>query len=102
MELEDFVRETIVRICLGVTQAQDDASGGTVNPAPADHTKATVDGTSMEYISFDLAVTAEKTKKGKGKISVAGFGGVGADVESKSIAVSRIQFRVPVQFAEPD
>jgi hypothetical protein len=93
VELKDFVTQTLLDILKGVSDAGlDQTVGRRIAPTEA-----------IVRVKFDVAVTAESTdtaKAGGGfKVAVLGIGAsAGADLgtASKNVAVTRIQFEVPV------
>lgn len=97
MNLQEFVRTTLVQLMKGVQEALDETAtlaGAAVNPrgTRAQSTEAT-------EVRFDVAVTVTSSTDGSGKahLAIAGIeiGGGGAK-HSHNEAVSRIQFGVPV------
>lgn len=102
IELRDFVKNTLVQIATGVSEANKEMHekhGGEYTQAPfrlhknlGDHAK------SMPGISFDVAVTASSgtADKAGAKISVTQIFGIGGSIEASSEDryVHRIQFVV--------
>lgn len=99
MELQAFIKTTLLEIMGGIRDAQKEWSettdnNGVINPAwdkaSEDHTKT---------VNFDVAVTAEtsaQTDAGAGiKVWGVGLGGSVSDTDRNS-SVSRIQFEVPI------
>jgi len=110
MELRSFISQALTQIVEGVVDAQE-ATGkhnACVNPAglmrstQAVSTDAIWDNKTNNYarmVSFDIAVTVEEGTTTNAKIGVvAGLLNLGAGGASanKELAVSRIQFSVPV------
>jgi hypothetical protein len=95
MELEAFIRESLVLIISGVHGAN------TRVEIPEGELKPFIllrgGGDRDNFVEFDIAVTSEKARGGKAGISVAGlnagFGGWGGSSEER---VSRIRFRVTI------
>ena len=118
MDLKDFVKESLVQISKGISEANEEleATGAMINPLNViintDKSQAygrtgkpayDVNGTSrvVEKVDFDVAVVAEagaQTKAGI-KLSIASIG-LGADGQSntKDKSESRIKFTIPVIF----
>jgi hypothetical protein len=108
MNIEDFVRETLVQITNGVTQAQRqlDPTGALVNPRMKaigkEHSIGEVymhAGEVVSFVEFDVAVGATEGKETKGGIGVvAGVIGLGSSgkSDSSSRSESRIKFKVPL------
>lgn len=110
MELEDFIKKSLVQIVTAVKTAQKEIedSGGAINPTgltfwPKQLTgeKFTDDGNITQNVHFDVAVTAVENKEIKGGIGVfVGAVGIGSQGESNvsTQAASRIKFTIPVLF----
>jgi hypothetical protein len=110
MELEEFVKSTLVEVVRGVTSAQEEmrGSGARVNPhmraISKEHSIGQPEGFGgqhVDYMNFDIAVTvqSEQEAKGGGGIKVMGLGvGVDASTGSSTSNVSRISFKVPLMF----
>lgn len=111
MKLGDFVRETIVEIVRGVSEAdaQVKSLAGIVNPPPRGSQGLSHIGSDpsspeggvrrLETVTFDVAVTVSSETGTRGGIAVvAGF--LGAASEGRSSKglenVSRVKFGVPV------
>jgi hypothetical protein len=136
MDLKEFVREALLQVVAGVTEAQHrTALGATINPRVAtkwvrpenghayeeldqDNIRAanliaTHQGGVADIIEFDVAITVESSDSSTSESEKKREGGLklhvlsaGIDIQSKSgesatesrSNVSRIKFRVPVQF----
>lgn len=112
MELREFIATTLSGIIDGVAEAQARARekgchvnpGGLMRSVKAVSENATWDNTTNNYtqmVSFDVALTVEEGKKTDARVGVvAGVFklGAGGASESKELAVSRVQFSVPVLF----
>lgn len=109
MELKDFVSKTLQEIVAGVKEAQENmVEGGEINPAypmirgGGKHTYLTgSNGSPLQNVEFDVAVTATEGKGTKGGIGVfVGSVGLGTQGQSESsnTSISRITFSVPVTF----
>jgi len=110
MDLKEFVSETLLSIIAGVTEAQEKAKelGAHVNPGGLTRNTKNLsdnsvwDNTTNNYaqpVSFDVAVTAEDSKKGGAKVKVlSGIlgGDIGGEKGNKNVVASRVQFVVPV------
>lgn len=115
MDLKDFVRESLVQIAIGVSEANTAlaGTGAVVNPvnvqAYSKDAKAygrlnnqfDEKDALVELVEFDVAVTSETgTQTGGGiKISVAsiGIGTEGKSTGSQS-NISRIRFNIPMVY----
>lgn len=108
MNIEDFVRETLVQITNGVVQAQRqlDDTGALVNPfmrvISKEHSIGQADmrtGEVVGLVEFDVAVRAAEGKETKGGIGVvAGVISLGSagKSDSSSGSESRIKFSIPL------
>ncbi|MCW8879374.1 MAG: hypothetical protein OQK04_02305 [Kangiellaceae bacterium] len=120
MDLKDFVKESLIQISKGITEANDELSGTGAMINPLNITINTENSQAygrtgkptrkegsrvVENVDFDVAVVAEagaKTNAGL-KLSIASIG-LGADGQSntRDKSESRIQFRIPVVFPGVD
>lgn len=110
MELTEFISQSLMSIVEGVAAAQLKATnaGAHVNPTMLTRTVKNIgenaiwDNTNnnlARLVRFDVAVTVEEGTTTAGKIGVlAGIISLGSSgkSEDKNVAVSRIQFEVPV------
>lgn len=96
MQLDEFVKTTIMQVVKGVKDAQEEAAelGAVVNPRPKEGW-----GDRRETsVSFDVALTVSDTSAGEvgGKLTVASmlsFGGKTTETDLRQ-ETSRIQFEV--------
>ncbi|MCE1184854.1 MAG: hypothetical protein LWW92_04510 [Rhodocyclales bacterium] len=111
MDLRDFVKESLVQIIQGVSDAQlllkDQAMDGCVSPLSRNDwaalenrgTLLTRSGVPIRDVEFDVSVTATAGEGKKGgvrvAVSVLGLGGE-AQSSSSSSNISRLKFSVPV------
>lgn len=113
MELQEFVKETLLQITRGVKEAQEAVKeyGGVVNPKqyrnPTDVTNAKINNEfcPVQDIDFEVALTSTTGKENKAGIGVAlGSFKVGADRnnENKSVAATSVSFTVPLVFPTED
>lgn len=113
MELQDFIKNTIVQIARGIESAAVELknSKALVNPrnvntagVKAEYIYGYLDTKKqfwkvVQKIDFDVAVTAEKTKESKGGMGISvGSINVGTQGRSENVGstVSRIRFSVPM------
>ncbi|MBZ0157851.1 MAG: hypothetical protein K8I29_16770 [Alphaproteobacteria bacterium] len=110
MELKEFISQSIISIIEGVTVAQKEAlnHGAHVNPTGLMRTIRNIgenaiwnnnDNNIAQTVRFDVAVTVEEETATAGKIGVvSGLFNLGSSgkSEEKHVAISRIQFNVPV------
>ena len=113
MELDEFVRTTLVQILKGVRDAQEENGGpdrkrGIIVPYAREGGKhaVTVGGDLVTFVQFDVAVTTEAADnvQGGGKISVWNIARVGAEgsVSSRDTMANRIKFDVPIMLPSGD
>nr|WP_302830066.1 hypothetical protein [uncultured Bacteroides sp.] len=107
MELQDFVKETLLQITKGVKDAQDAVKeyGAVVNPkqykSTSDATNAKVNNEyyPVQNINFEVALTSSAGEENKTGIGVllGNFNiGTNKNDESKSVAVTSIKFNIPL------
>ena len=111
MDLQQFVRETLTEIVLGVNAAQDqaevEASGARINPAgiglaatPDGYLGNLSSGEAVFVVDFDLAVTVAGTGQGDvgAKVQVVGQFTTKLNGAKRSgrNSTNRIKFKVPI------
>jgi hypothetical protein len=113
MELQDFIKNTLVQIARGIENAATELKGSKaiVNPRNVrtggvqdEHIYGYLNTNKkffkvVQKIEFDVAVTAEKTKETKGGMGISvGSIAVGTQGRSENAGstVSRIRFSVPI------
>ena len=111
MDLRDFIKETLVQIAGGVSDAQSELSdtnavvSPTISPSYVSNGRSqmlpTLSGevNSATVVSFDVALTATEESGTKGGIGVvAGIVSLGSTGQSsnENTSVSRVKFDVPV------
>ena len=100
MDLRLFVKEAIVEIMGGVSDAQDEVEFGQVIPdAPA---KTTIAPSPYKTIDFEVAVTTESRDGSEDKVTVMAviLKGQGGDHKERAASnVSKLKFSIPVRFA---
>jgi hypothetical protein len=111
MELKEFIKETLVEILNGVSEAQAELTTieAEINPRRK-FGKEERERTSMSEhhcpvydVDFDIAVTVTEGQEAKARIAVFTgiFGsGVGADIKSANVSQNRIKFRVPISYPQ--
>ncbi len=107
MELKRFVSSSLQQIFEGIAEAQKSVpDGGKICPVikrqtGIDSTPMSTDGIPVEFFEFDVAVSVDESSGKDGSISIA-FGalklGGSGNTATGNETVSRIKFRVPVQF----
>jgi hypothetical protein len=114
MELKDFVSQTLTQILDGIKKSQEYAKEkkAAINPSSPSifGSKATSylrgdNGGMIQYIDFDVAVTAVEGSETKGGIGIfVGSVGIGTQGKSDSsnTSVSRIKFSIPIAFPTQD
>jgi hypothetical protein len=111
VDLQQFVRETLTEIILGVNAAQDqaevEASGARINPTgmgvgamPDGYLGNLSSGEAVFVVDFDLAVTVSGTGQGEGGAKVQVLGQFTAKLsgtkKSPRDSTNRIKFKVPI------
>ena len=106
MELQEFVKETLLQITIGVKEY-----GAVVNPkqykSTSDATNARVKNEyyPVQNINFEVALTSSTGEENKSGIGVLlGSFNIGANKndESKSVAVTSIKFNIPLVLPAED
>jgi hypothetical protein len=106
MTLQEFVRDSLVQITSGVSDARKQ-NRRIATWIQSDYDRAgsgfkAADGTPVFLVDFDVAVSAStKTDGGAGaSVSVAHIftAGGGADMSKERSEISRIRFSVPIHF----
>ena len=109
MQLDEYVRETLVQLAKGVNDAinEVEALGGRVNPAEIEYkneggmkfTKTGKKRPAQQKVNFDIALQVKETSgvdtQAKAKLAVVSFGG-GVKNLDESHSAHRIQFEIPV------
>ncbi|MCE3221801.1 hypothetical protein G5C64_23795 [Vibrio diabolicus] len=106
MELDQFVTKSLIMICKGVHQAQQEVMefGAFINEKPiaggesSKHLKAQ-NSTLMQEVKFDVAVVTEDNGSGSAKISVLGLE-LSKSGDTKDSITSRIAFKVPISLPQ--
>ncbi|MBW4048724.1 MAG: hypothetical protein HIU89_12580 [Proteobacteria bacterium] len=108
MELQEFIKQSLVQIVNGMAEAQQEvaAKGASVNPSGLklkdDQVKGhsvSNDGNVTQHIEFDVAVTTTEGTGTKGGIGVVmGVLALGSQGQSSasSQAISRLKFTIPM------
>ncbi|MFO0389705.1 MAG: hypothetical protein ACK502_08335 [Alphaproteobacteria bacterium] len=103
VELSDFIRDTLVEIATGITQANEKISK--LQNAQHTHSYYSLrtnigDNAKIPGVQFDVAVTATNSKSGdagvKVKLAVIGIGGKREDTISNEM-MQRIKFEIGVR-----
>ncbi|UTZ23041.1 hypothetical protein HB760_01520 [Vibrio campbellii] len=112
MQLDEYIKETLVQIAKGVKDASDEVEtlGGKVNPA-RDHTEHQAHASGQlssktikkrpnkQTIKFDIALQVKESSgvdaSAKAKLAVLSIGG-GAKSHDESHTAHRVQFEIPV------
>lgn len=102
MNLQDFIRDTIIQVQIGINEARVALEGvpGVINPVWGDVSRISEE--NIQNIDFDIAVTVDSSTKGGVKGSSSGFIKVlAADIDANGelsrgrSSVSRVTFSVP-------
>lgn len=102
MELHDFVKETLVQIIRGITEAQKDDIIQSNDAAVVPHGVSSSDKKSANReIQFDVVITAQTGSSAKAGLGIF-VGGLGVGTQGKLDAndtlENRVKFSVPVLF----
>jgi hypothetical protein len=100
MELQDFIRDTLLELLRGVDEAQkilkNESPKGFINPVWKTTDKLYE---HMQEVSFDIAVTVSDKKTGSAgggiRVIAADLSGKGS-LAIENSTVSRIAFKVPI------
>jgi len=107
--LKEFIRETLREVVEGIKEAQDFPEiGGQIAPSmiggmkfPADSGVVYEANILATAVKFDIAVTADMTKKGEagGGFQIGVFSAKGeGKIEARDSRVHRINFAVPIVY----
>ena len=96
MDLQTFVRESLMQIMNGIREAQTQQGkhGVLINPKRST-------GWKINEVEFDIALTTAKKTQGGIKVMAVVVGGEGERVTEQSF-VSRVKFTVLVVFPGPE
>lgn len=106
MELEEYIKKTLLQIVKGVKDAQDEAAqyGAVINPRIiSSPEKAQIAGKyrSVESVDFEVGLTITDTDSNKKGIGVA-LGYIKADFgvngDKSESAINKIKFSVPIAY----
>lgn len=108
MEVKDFVRETLIQISKGITEAEETISGlgGIVNPPmhatqnSNNHAGQIEQGRNVYTVDFNIVVEISKEKEGNAKLSVISmFNAEGnAKLAQSNSTVNTISFAIPIAY----
>ncbi|GAA6203650.1 hypothetical protein [Thalassotalea sp. SU-HH00458] len=98
MDIKEFISETLEQITESIESNPSSLNTDNIKPYEAREVKsvATVQGGFITSVEFDMAVTESKSQDGGAKLSIAGVGSLGGDLNAASKTVSRIKFTVPL------
>jgi len=106
MELRSFIKQAIVDIVGGVTDAQDMLPDGRVAPFVSNDYKSVETGIShIQGVDFEVIVRAEKKRGSEAKLNVlTAFVGAGVKGHSDEEAghTATLRFKVPISFPRRD
>jgi hypothetical protein len=110
MNLEDFIRDSLVQITNAVGQAHADNNliapyGVRLNVDKHTGIKGP-GGMPIHIVDFDIAVTASRDSSvaggAKGGIISVVTGSIDSSIASKNESISRLKFSVPIMFNDPN
>lgn len=113
MQLKDFLKDTLVQISQGIEEAHQDLkeSGTLISPTyqrngayeQMVHTPDRSNYPTIQFIDFDVAVSASEEKGNTGGVGVSIASiqiGTKRTQEDVTSTVSRVKFQVPVFFKQ--
>lgn len=99
MDIKEFVAEALQQITESVESNSSTLdTGGTHVEELKKLNMFTLHSGWVTYVDFDIAVTESSAKEGGAKLTIAGVGGLGGDLTKGTEIISRVKFRVPLQF----
>jgi hypothetical protein len=109
MNLEDFIRDSLVQITRAVESARATCSGVApdyVRRVPVGKSGLTGPGTTpIHVVEFDIAVTASRDAEvgggAKGGIISVVSGSLDSKLSTSNESISRLKFTVPIVFNPP-
>jgi hypothetical protein len=112
IELDTYVKETLLAIVRGISEAQNDEQlGGLIgrsHKGDIEGAEVTKDplGNAISIVRFDLATTAQEKSGADGKAHVKVIGlfdvGGGGATEAAAGFVNRLSFSVPIAIPKPE
>ena len=98
MDVKEFVSETLKQVTEAVQENDSTYSNGRAENTALQKIGMFSHGNAfVTYVDFDIAVTESSSQDGGAKLSIAGIGRIGGDLNSGTETVSRVKFRVPIQ-----
>lgn len=102
IELHTFIKQALLDIVNGISDAQKEAGQGVFVPAGigSDYECIRLGVTHLQSVEFSISVTADSSTGKSAKIGVLGGivgGALSAGDSAANSQVSRISFKVPVQ-----
>jgi hypothetical protein len=106
MELRLFIKQAIIDIVGGVTDAQDALPDGRVVPTVSQDYRSVETGIShIQGVDFEVVVRAEQTKGSEAKLNVFTAvigGGVKGQSGEQTGHSATLRFKVPISFPRRD
>lgn len=105
MELKDFIKQTLIDITKGVSEAQEEIkdSGAYINPEGLHHQGNVRPGYNGEYrhvqqIKLSVGVNAVENSEMKGGIGVISVfsAGLSGKISDANTVTNRIEFEIPI------
>ena len=99
MDIKEFVSETLSQVTEAIENNSSslETGGRSVKELEKMNMFSLYSGW-VTYVDFDIAVTESSSGEGGAKLQIAGVGGIGGEKRIGSETVSRVKFRVPIQF----
>lgn len=103
MELKQFIKQTLVDIIDGISEAQNEINNGIIIPSVNEESFSNVETgfTSYQKIGFEVSVNVVESQGGEAKLSVvaAVIGGhMKGDISNVFGHTAKLNFSVPVKF----
>ena len=102
MELRSFIKQAVIDIVGGVTDAQETLPTGCVVPAVSSSFESVKTGISdLQGVDFEVVVRAEQTKGSEAKLNVLTAvigGGVKGQSGEEAGHTATLRFKVPIRF----
>jgi hypothetical protein len=106
MELRSFIKQAIIDIVGGVTDAQEALPPGRVVPSTSDNYRSIETGIShIQGVEFEVVVRAEEKQGSEAKLNVmtALIGcGVNGHSDKEAGHTAKLRFKVPISFPRRD
>lgn len=106
MELQEFIKETLVQITNGVKEAQEELKdkgsvivpNGYLNPEAQYQDKSSLDFRSVQIIKMHIALNVQETSGSKAQLGVAKIlkAGIDSDESTSNQQLTTVEFEIPI------